>query len=665
MTHFSDLGLMPALLSTLAREGYETPTPIQKQTIPLALEGHDILGIAQTGTGKTAAFALPILHKILEDRKELTPKGCRVLVLSPTRELALQIADSFKTYGMGKALQIAAIYGGTRYQPQYKALATGLDVLVATPGRLIDHLEQRTVDLRHVDFLVLDEADQMMDMGFIKPIRQLAAKLKPERQNLFFSATMPKEIQNLVAELLTNPKKVEVKPESTTAERVKQEVIFIEQIRKRALLSELFADDKVSRALVFSRTKHGADKITAYLQSGGIESGAIHGEKSQGQRERALTAFKDGRIRALVATDIAARGIDVDNVTHVINFDLPLTPEAYVHRIGRTARAGQSGLAISFCANDERSKLKDIQRIIRMTLPTFDRRNDKALALMDEAMQAKGIKSKPDTPERVKPPKSSKKNAPQLEEGTDRHFDPEAERVHKRSRKRPERDGRTRSERGDRPDRQDRGGFKSRRESVYDPSMFADVNINDGESFGGAMDANSFKRKPRKGASNDAPRSDRKPARKFEDRDARDNHGARDERPRREGARSDRPFDRTKDRKFGDRKFDDRPKAYDPMATERAPFKAEKPFGKKPAAKSEGKAFADKKPFDGAPDRKFDKPKNRAEKRAEKFGDKRHETRGNVSSAKPAHRKGPKPNKPMNSQPMINDTGVTLKRRAK
>ncbi|HVZ28905.1 MAG TPA: DEAD/DEAH box helicase [Asticcacaulis sp.] len=446
MTHktFADLGLSPTLLLTLEREGYSKPTPIQAQAIPHLLQRHDLLGIAQTGTGKTAAFALPILQHILSDRKMPAPKTARVLVLSPTRELASQIADSFKTYSKGMGLQIATIYGGVKYGPQYKALAGGLDVLVATPGRLIDHIEQKTVDLRQVEYFVLDEADQMLDLGFVKPIRQIASRLPAKRQNLFFSATMPKEIGALAAELLTEPKRVEVTPEATTAERVSQQVLFVEAQRKRALLSEMYADEKLDRTLVFTRTKRSADRVAAYLQAGGIEAASIHGDKSQGQRERALQAFRAGKVRALVATDIAARGIDVDNVSHVINYELPNVPEAYVHRIGRTARAGRAGVSITLCADDERKLLKDIERVTRQRIPSFDRRKDQALKLLDEAMLASGVAEKPTTPERL--PEHRKKGDPKPgrgrgqgrggRDGEARHFDPEAENVHKRSRNR-------------------------------------------------------------------------------------------------------------------------------------------------------------------------------------------------------------------------------------
>ncbi len=449
LTTFSSLGLSPTLLNTLEKEGYTKPTPIQAQAIPVLLKGRDLLGIAQTGTGKTAAFALPILQHILTNRIIPAPKSVRALILSPTRELASQIAESFNTYSRGMGLKIATIYGGVKYGPQYKALNGGLDILVATPGRLIDHIDQKTVDLRGVECFVLDEADQMLDLGFVKPIRQVAAKLPHKRQNLFFSATMPKEIAGLASELLTDPARVEITPEATTAERVSQQVVFIEAQRKRALLSELYADEAYSRTLVFTRTKRSADRVAAYLQAGGIESAAIHGDKNQSQRERALQAFRAGKLRALVATDIAARGIDVDNVSHVVNFELPNVPEAYVHRIGRTARAGRSGISITLCADDERKLLKDIERTTRQRIPSFDRRKDLALKLLDEAILASGQTEKPTTPDRLPEHDKSQKRNPK-KAGTARHSDPDAEFVHKRSRNRTGSGARKGGERGSR-----------------------------------------------------------------------------------------------------------------------------------------------------------------------------------------------------------------------
>ena len=399
MTTLSELGLNAALLKALAAEGYTTPTPIQTQAIPSVLAGKDLVGIAQTGTGKTAAFALPILHRLAADRKAPMPRTTRALILSPTRELASQIADSFKTYGAHLGFRVAVIFGGVKYGGQERALQQGLDILVATPGRLLDHVQQKTLDLSTTEIFVLDEADQMLDLGFVKPIRQVVSRMTARRQNLFFSATMPSEIGKLAGELLKDPVKVQVTPQATTVERINQSVIIVEQGRKRALLSEMFADPAMTRCLVFTKTKHGADKVAAYLEAGGVEAGAIHGNKSQSQRERALEAFKKGKLRVLVATDIAARGIDVDGVSHVVNFELPFVPEAYVHRIGRTARAGADGSAVSFCAPDEMKLLRDIERVTRQKLKSWDRRNDKALAALDASIMAAGVGKKATLPD--------------------------------------------------------------------------------------------------------------------------------------------------------------------------------------------------------------------------------------------------------------------------
>jgi ATP-dependent RNA helicase RhlE len=388
VTQFIDLGLSKPILKVLAREGYETPTPIQAQAIPSVMQGRDLLGIAQTGTGKTAAFALPILHRLSENRKPAPRRGARCVVLAPTRELASQIAESFRTYGAGLGMTVAVVFGGAKYGPQIKALTNGVDVLVATPGRLIDHLGEKTADLSSTEILVLDEADQMLDLGFLQPIRRIVSGMTKNRQNLFFSATMPTEIGKLATELLVNPVSVSVAPAATTVERIEQRLLFIEAPRKRALLVELFDDPKIARALVFTRTKRGADRVAKYLEAADIPSAAIHGDKSQGQRERALASFKAGKVRALIATDIAARGIDVDGVTHVIQYELPQVPESYVHRIGRAGARGAAGIAISFCADDERNLLKDIQKLTRQTIPTWDRRNDRQLAVLTAAAPA-------------------------------------------------------------------------------------------------------------------------------------------------------------------------------------------------------------------------------------------------------------------------------------
>jgi ATP-dependent RNA helicase RhlE len=399
LTNFADLGLAPALLKALADEKYETPTPIQAQAIPHVLSGRDLLGIAQTGTGKTAAFALPTLQRLAANRRPPMRKGARLLVLAPTRELATQIAESYRTYGRHMQVSVATMFGGVSYRPQIAATRNGVDVLVATPGRLIDHIEEKNVDLSGTEILILDEADQMLDMGFIRPIKTILRQLSAKRQNLFFSATMSRETGALAAEILRDPVEVAVTPRAKTVDRVDQRVIHIEGAKKRALLAELFADADMSRALVFTRTKRGADRVAKYLDGSGVKVSAIHGNKSQNQREAALAAFKAGRIRALVATDIAARGIDIDEVSHVINYELPNIPEAYVHRIGRTARAGAEGIAISLCDAEERAYLRDIEKLIRQSIPSSNRSGDASL-VVDERYTSGGSRDTADTPRR-------------------------------------------------------------------------------------------------------------------------------------------------------------------------------------------------------------------------------------------------------------------------
>jgi ATP-dependent RNA helicase RhlE len=372
LTNFTDLELSAPLLKALTAEGYEIPTPIQAQAIPHLLAGRDLLGIAQTGTGKTAAFALPMLQYLAAKPSRPEPRTCRALILSPTRELAAQIGQSFRTYGRFLRLSHAVVFGGVSINNQIRALQGGVDILVATPGRLVDLIERRAVNLSKVEIFVLDEADQMLDLGFIHAIRKLVGMLPPKRQNLFFSATMPKEISGLADGLLKNPARVEVAPVATTAERVEQHLIHVAQANKLKVLADLLANPQMSRTLVFTRTKHGADKVAKGLNQAKLGASAIHGNKSQNQRERALAEFKNGKIHVLVATDIAARGIDIDSVSHVVNYDLPHVPESYVHRIGRTARAGAAGTAIAFCDPDERSLLRDIERLIRQSINVME-----------------------------------------------------------------------------------------------------------------------------------------------------------------------------------------------------------------------------------------------------------------------------------------------------
>ena len=376
---FKHLNLIEPLLKALDNEGYTTPTPIQEQAIPIILDRKDLLGCAQTGTGKTAAFALPILQLLCEDTAGITeetrPGGhrpIRALVLTPTRELAIQIDESFAAYGKYTGMRHTVIFGGVPQHSQVQALQRGVDILVATPGRLLDLIDQRYVNLQHIRYFVLDEADRMLDMGFIHDVRKLLTKLPAKKHSLFFSATMPPEIQKLASTILVNPLKVEVTPASTTAETVQQSIYFVEKKDKRSLLLHVLKDDSIGTALVFTRTKHGADKVAQGLVRAGIRAEAIHGNKSQNARQRALENFKSRHTRILVATDIAARGIDIDDLTHVINYELPNVPETYVHRIGRTGRAGASGTALSFCDQEETEYLRDIQKLISRSIPVVD-----------------------------------------------------------------------------------------------------------------------------------------------------------------------------------------------------------------------------------------------------------------------------------------------------
>lgn len=368
--NFEQLGLIEPLLKALKKEGYTHPTPIQAQAIPIVLNGQDLLGLAQTGTGKTAAFVLPVLQRLLENNYESKGyKHIRVLILTPTRELASQIGDSIAAYGKYTGLKHEVIFGGVSQHSQTLALRYGTDILVATPGRLLDLMNQDYIHLDYLEHFVLDEADRMLDMGFIHDVKKIVRELPQEKQTLLFSATMPAQIADLTRNLLRNPAKVEVTPVSTTAEKVEQAVYFVNKKDKQALLVHLLDEIKINRTLVFARTKHGADRLSRDLNKLNLRADAIHGDKTQGARERALHNFKTGKLRVLVATDIAARGIDVDDLTHVINYDLPNVPETYVHRIGRTGRAGTSGLALSFCDREERAYLKDITKLINLSIP--------------------------------------------------------------------------------------------------------------------------------------------------------------------------------------------------------------------------------------------------------------------------------------------------------
>ncbi len=367
---FQDLNLIEPILKALKTEGYTTPTPIQQQSIPIILQRKDLLGCAQTGTGKTAAFSIPILQILHEDRlQHKEQKTIKSLILTPTRELAIQIGESIAAYGKHTGLKHLVIFGGVSQNPQVDSLRRGVDILIATPGRLLDLMNQRYVNLEHIKILVLDEADRMLDMGFVHDVKKIIAKIPAKRQTLFFSATMPKEIQSLADTILNKPEKVEVTPVSSTADTINQSIFFVDKGDKRLLLTHILKDKNIKRVLVFTRTKHGADKVVKDLIRTNVTAEAIHGNKSQNARQRALTNFKNSSTRVLVATDIAARGIDVDELTHVIQYELPEVPETYVHRIGRTGRAGSSGIAFSFCDEEEKELLKDIHKVIGKAIP--------------------------------------------------------------------------------------------------------------------------------------------------------------------------------------------------------------------------------------------------------------------------------------------------------
>ncbi|MEI9995199.1 MAG: DEAD/DEAH box helicase [Rhizomicrobium sp.] len=403
-TTFESLGLSEPLLRALNEENYTHPTPIQTRAIPALLAGRDLLGIAQTGTGKTAAFGLPLLQRLSENRTRPEPKGTRALILAPTRELAVQIDQSLKTYGRHLGLRQAVILGGVSQNAQVNAMRGGVDILVATPGRLLDLVKQNHIRLDRAQVLIVDEADRMLDMGFIKDVRRIVGMLPKDRQSMLFSATMPGEVVQLIGDMLRQPERVEVSPPTVTADRIEQRVIHIAQKDKRTLLSHLLRDDAFKRVIVFTRTKHIANRVSEHLEKQGFATDAIHGNKSQNARQRALDGFKSGQVRVLVATDIAARGVDVDNITHVINFELPNEPESYVHRIGRTARAGSEGIAISFCDPAERSQLRDIERLVKRQLPVVEH------GLAPDALAAAGsVNEMPRSFGHKKPPENSYK----------------------------------------------------------------------------------------------------------------------------------------------------------------------------------------------------------------------------------------------------------------
>lgn len=389
-TSFTDFELIPPLLTAIKDTGYTAPTPIQSAAIPALLKGSDLLGCAQTGTGKTAAFALPILNNLTKNQRRTQPKQARALILTPTRELALQIYDSFQTYGKHLKLKYAVVFGGVGQGPQVKSMSQGVDVLVATPGRLLDLINQRHIQINQLEVFVLDEADRMLDMGFIQPIRKIIAMLPAKRHNLFFSATMPPEIEKLASTMLTQPVRVQVTPVSSTAERIDQSILFVEKGHKKDLLRHVLKDPTLRRVIVFTRTKHGANKVVEVLKKNNVSSAAIHGNKSQSARQHALEDFRNGRVRVLVATDIAARGIDIDGISHVINFEIPNISESYVHRIGRTARAGAEGKALSFCDAEEKAFLKDIEKLIGQSIPVMSDHPYHSEAVVNSRPMSKG-----------------------------------------------------------------------------------------------------------------------------------------------------------------------------------------------------------------------------------------------------------------------------------
>ncbi|MBC7759286.1 MAG: DEAD/DEAH box helicase [Phormidesmis sp. FL-bin-119] len=401
---FENLKLIEPILRALKTEGYTIPTPIQEQSIPIILDRKDLLGCAQTGTGKTAAFAIPILQ-ILEGGKiyDKGPRAIKCLILTPTRELAIQIGESFGAYGRHTGMKHTVIFGGVSQGSQVSALKSGIDILIATPGRLLDLINQKFVHLHHLKIFVLDEADRMLDMGFINDVKKIITKIPQKRQTLFFSATMPPEIQKLANTILVDPEKVEVTPVSSTADTIDQSIFFVEKGDKKKLLIHLLNDKAVKSALIFTRTKHGADKIVKDLVKAGIKTEAIHGNKSQNARQKALSNFKAGQLKALIATDIAARGIDIEELSHVINYELPNVPETYVHRIGRTGRAGSSGIALSFCDDEEMEYLKDIEKLISRSIPVVEEQpyHMKGAAFMlTQSTKKKGGSSKSNRPER-------------------------------------------------------------------------------------------------------------------------------------------------------------------------------------------------------------------------------------------------------------------------
>jgi ATP-dependent RNA helicase RhlE len=634
------MGLEPRLLKALAHEGYTTPTPIQSQAIPHVLQGLDLLGIAQTGTGKTASFALPILQRLTLNPKKAAPKSARALILSPTRELAAQIADSFRAYSRFLNVSVTTIFGGVSEHPQKQSMAGGIDVLVATPGRLRDLVAQRAVDLAHVEIFVLDEADRMLDMGFINDIRKIVKFLKSERQNLFFSATMPEEIGNLAGELLRNPVSVSVTPQATTVERIAQQVIHVPNADKRALLIHLLRSDAaMSRVLVFTRTKHGADKIVRALDAAGIYASALHGNKSQSQRVHALNNFRSGRAPVLIATDIAARGIDIDGISHVINFDLPHVPESYVHRIGRTARAGAAGIAIAFCDREERSLLRDIEKVTRQHIPSSEWRATEQTAegaapvLTHDQKQEFRRQREPEQ----RPRNSASRSGPPNRGGPSKPH---------RKGNNPRRDILDHmAAQGTQPSvtvepRSADGQYRSPKPPQRSGKPFQ------GKPFGGDRDRNRGQRPDSRPDNRDAPRSEQRHEHRGE-RPAgnRDTQGAGQPGERAFKPRGDRPFQQRGDRPF--QKRGDRPQGAGAEGNGGG-----RPFhkrGDRPQSQGTEGAGAAARPFHKRGDRPHSQGTEGAGAAARPFhkrGDRPQSTEGAGAAARPFHKRGDRPQGP-------------------
>ena len=600
MSDFKSLNLAPPIISALEELGYTTPTPIQAQAIPDVLKGRDLMGIAQTGTGKTAAFSLPLLNHICVNDHEPPKKGARALILAPTRELASQIAESVREYGKNmEFLSVAIVYGGVPIQRQIKRLSGGNDIIVATPGRLIDLLDRRSVTLKDIEFLILDEADQMMDMGFIHALKKIVPLLPKERQTLFFSATMVPAIKKLAGQFTRDPVTVSVSPANSTADKVEQRLTFVEKAEKQNLLGLSLLAPEVDRALVFTRTKHGADRVVKRLAQIGIDSMAIHGNKSQAQRQRALLAFREDKIKVLVATDVAARGIDIPGITHVFNFEIPNVPEQYVHRIGRTARANRSGVAHAFVDKEERAYLKDIQKLLKTTIPVVELPEE--FVQKSRALKTRAPIVKPEQPKQ-EPRKGRGKSKKKARFSKDREKKP-SEGRDRDNRNRDSRSGENRDTRGKASERPRNPSHESRDSKPREDRPRSD--------------------KPR----SDKPRSDK----------------PRSDRPRSDKPRGDRPAnkkswgsDNTSERrrKAPSRNNNDKPSGK-PGGESRADRKAKN-------QEAHAKQHSRKPRRDGRPDggksNTADGPKS-----PQRYG-----KQPNKGAGKPSHRKGPN-NRPSNS----------------